>query len=466
MTKKIILIMLLSIDLLMGGFVMSKGKPLIKKDIINISKPQSTPMESESNPIHSEDENYVQTITVNSLSSLVQAVKNADISTKIILENGIYKDLNVAQLRGNSAPVLIVAKNHNAVQIQRNLEIFGNNITIKGLLFNGGYKNNSRDGLGGCVYNFGNDNRVTRCTWDDSKARRWMYSIKGDRFELDHCTFKNKYNNIDYRQAITAAIYSYQDATTPSKHHIHHNYWHNIIKGKTSNGYESLIIYGAKSFADHNTDTHNPGMNHNVLCEYNLFEKCDGEIEIISIKTPGTILQYNTIKDSAGGITLRHGRNNTIRYNHITGNKRLSYGIRVTGDNEHIYNNYINISGTSIPGIELLNGTVDDDYLAATNFNIHNNYIKGGNGVIRFGRKLNNTRTKASGRLTDNIFIQGNSPQILKFINMPTNNIISNNNQYYGTLGNHISGFIALDITPAPATEPIETTINQVGSNI
>jgi len=53
----------------------------------------------------------------------------------------------------------------------------------------------------------------------------------------------------------------------------------------------------------------------NHIVEHNLFEKCDGEIEIISMKASKSVVRFNTIRESYGYITMRHGeRHNVVSY--------------------------------------------------------------------------------------------------------------------------------------------------------
>ena len=50
----------------------------------------------------------------------------------------------------------------------------------------------------------------------------------------------------------------------------------------------------------------------NHIVEHNLFEKCDGEIEIISIKASSSNVRFNTIRESYGYITMRHGQKHNV----------------------------------------------------------------------------------------------------------------------------------------------------------
>ena len=79
-----------------------------------------------------------------------------------------------------------------------------------------------------------------------------------------------------------------------------------------------------------------------TVVEHNLFERCDGEIEIISSKSCENVYRYNTFQNCEGTLTLRHGNRCTVEGNFFIGNhKRGSGGIRVIGEDHVIINNYI-----------------------------------------------------------------------------------------------------------------------------
>jgi poly(beta-D-mannuronate) lyase len=79
-----------------------------------------------------------------------------------------------------------------------------------------------------------------------------------------------------------------------------------------------------------------------ALVEDNLFDRCDGEIEIISSKSCDNVYRHNTFLDCAGMLTLRHGNRCVVDSNFfIAHHKKDSGGIRVIGEDHVITNNYI-----------------------------------------------------------------------------------------------------------------------------
>jgi poly(beta-D-mannuronate) lyase len=47
--------------------------------------------------------------------------------------------------------------------------------------------------------------------------------------------------------------------------------------------------------------------NSRTVVEHNLFQECNGEIEIVSSKSCENTYRYNTFLNCEGAVTLRHG---------------------------------------------------------------------------------------------------------------------------------------------------------------
>ena len=78
----------------------------------------------------------------------------------------------------------------------------------------------------------------------------------------------------------------------------------------------------------------------NTIIENNLFERCSGEVEVISIKSSDNIIRNNTLLECEGVVALRHGDRNTVNNNLFIGNgRRNTGGIRVVNAGHRIYDN-------------------------------------------------------------------------------------------------------------------------------
>ena len=81
--------------------------------------------------------------------------------------------------------------------------------------------------------------------------------------------------------------------------------------------------------------------SHSVI-ENNLFERTDGEVEIISIKSGGNAIRGNLFLQAQGAVVLRHGNGNTVEANIFKGMGAANAGgIRVINRDQIVRNNYL-----------------------------------------------------------------------------------------------------------------------------
>jgi poly(beta-D-mannuronate) lyase len=118
-----------------------------------------------------------------------------------------------------------------------------------------------------------------------------------------------------------------------------------------------------------------------------LFHQCDGENEIISSKSSHNIYRFNTFRDCAGELTLRHGKFNLVEGNFFFGGRRGSAGIRIIGEGHRVVNNYI--EATRGIGIQIYEG---DDRAQATGYQAANDVLVAFNTVVNNGGNGINVR--------------------------------------------------------------------------
>ncbi len=187
--------------------------------------------------------------------------------------------------------------------------------------------------------------RLTNVTIEDYNPENGSLDTKyvslyGTHNRVDHCSFSGKTN--------AGATFVVWLDETPDYHLIDHNYF-GPRKDLGENGGETIRI-GTSDWESYNS---------NCVVEYNLFEECDGEIEIISNKSVGNHYRYNTFDNCEGTLTLRHGSDCYVYGNFFFGNDQKNCGgIRVIGPGHRVYNNYLeNLEGTSYrAAICLMNG--------------------------------------------------------------------------------------------------------------
>jgi poly(beta-D-mannuronate) lyase len=188
--------------------------------------------------------------------------------------------------------------------------------------------------------------RVSRNTFrlkDETPNAFWLVvSGAGGHHRIDHNRFEEKHSRNSFLAVYGPADGMSQEDVVDHNHFFKHGY--NLEGGEAvrhGNG-------GRAMWASHST------------YEYNLFEKCNGDPEALSIKTSDTLIRYNTITKSHGGIVLRHGDRNTVEGNFVVDNEG---GIRMYGDDHHIVDNYIsgNVGSGGQGSIVLLSGGTEED---------------------------------------------------------------------------------------------------------
>jgi poly(beta-D-mannuronate) lyase len=183
-------------------------------------------------------------------------------------------------------------------------------------------------------------------------------TIAGDDAEVDRNELRNKRtvgNMIDVRGA---------GSQVAQRVRIHHNYFHDFTSpGPGTNGAET-IRFGLSGLSM------SKGLG---VIEHNLFVRCTGENEMLSIKSSSNIIQDNTLLDSPGAqLTLRHGNDNIVRRNYLRGTD----GIRIFGDRNRVSDNYLEANTGAIQigngGAEVADGAPltshdrpDDTYITS-----------------------------------------------------------------------------------------------------
>jgi poly(beta-D-mannuronate) lyase len=165
------------------------------------------------------------------------------------------------------------------------------------------------------------------CRLTDTAVVRGQYKFQVHMFgaenRLDHCYLAGKANDSPTLQIEVEG--------KPNHHRIDHNHFGPRPPLGRNGGETIRVGYSHQSMSESAT-----------LFEHNLFDRCDGEIEIISSKSCGNIYRFNTFLDCAGMLTLRHGNGCRVEGNFFLGHhKRGSGGIRVIGEDHVIINNYI-----------------------------------------------------------------------------------------------------------------------------
>jgi len=174
----------------------------------------------------------------------------------------------------------------------------------------------------------------------------------------------------------------------------------------------------------------------------NVFERCDSDPEIVSVKSCGNTIANNTFKESLGSLSLRHGNNSVVYGNKFLGNGRTGIdastsktigtgGIRVYGENHKIYNNYFEgLTGTIWDAaITITNGDADNAVVGGTNLDSHfiaknitivNNTMVNNQHSIELGYDNTGKYSRAPiGISFINNLVTGSVNELIKVINQP-----------------------------------------------
>lgn len=282
-----------------------------------------------------------------------EALEQVAAGDVILLAKGEWRDFDlVVTGKGREgAPITVTAEEPGKVVLtgHSNLRIGGQYIVVSGLVFRDGYS------LRGEVISFrrskddvAHNSRVTQVVID--------HFSKPDRYESDYWVgIYGKNNRFDHNhlvgktnKGVTLAVRLDTPESRDNGHRIDHNYFGpRPVLG--SNGGETIRI-GTSKYSMFRSGT---------IVERNVFDRCDGEVEIISSKSGGNVYRENLFLRSRGTLTLRHGDDNVVERNVFLGQgKDYTGGIRVINRNQTVRGNYMEgLRGTGFASaLTVMNG--------------------------------------------------------------------------------------------------------------
>nr|WP_295864663.1 chondroitinase-B domain-containing protein [uncultured Chitinophaga sp.] len=269
--------------------------------------------------------------TVTSLSALQSAINNASPGDVIILANGTYTasaDISITKQGTAAQPITIKAQSIAGAIITGtggfNISSPAKYIVVQGFKFTHS-ANKAKTGSGTSFCRF------TRNIFETPGDGENL-TIAGSHHEIDYNTFQHK-NALGRFLAIRGSGSQIADSLW-----IHHNYFLDQ-QHQSGNGIETLQ-FGLSGYSMSSS---------NSIVEYNLFEQCAGENEMISVKASAVTLRYNTIRDCPAQFTLRHGNKCKVYGNYFINTP----GIRIFGDDHFIYSNHFESCN---PAINIGNG--------------------------------------------------------------------------------------------------------------
>jgi hypothetical protein len=279
-----------------------------------------------------------------------------------------------------------------------------------------------------------NNIRITRNTFrlSETTSAKWVliggtYNIataNSHHNRIDHNLFENKKQLGNY-VTIDGSPASLGSPEASKYDRIDHNHFR-TIGPRAVNEMESIRI-GQSEICRSSSYT---------VVEYNLFEECDGDPEIVSVKTKHSVVRYNTFRRSQGTVCLRSSDSSLVEGNYFFGEgKSGTGGVRLYGVGHQVVNNYFNgLTGdTWDAAITITNGDAEatgsnTSHWRPQNILVAFNTFKDNANTFQFGFTNNGSYSKPPQNLTIANNIAAGSPhQLVKVITQPGGLIFSGN---------------------------------------
>ena len=322
-------------------------------------------------------EAYLQSTNfVSNNNELETALSEAKPGDNIVMKNGTWKDVQIKVTTSGTEnqPITLRAETPSKVIIQGNsdLQLGADYIIVKGLYFTDGFSPSKAVIQFSVDETVANHSIVTNCVIKDyNKLQRnfqdlWIL-LKGRYNQIDHCYISGKSN-----RGPTVRV----DLEGNQNINNHHKIINNHFGPRPPKGGPSA-------------ETIQIGNSYTSMCPSytlvanNLFDECNGEVEVISSKTNFNEFRNNVFYKSEGSLVTRHGNYCTVDGNYFIGDgtKSNAGGIRLIGTGHIVTNNYFyNLRGKEFRSpLAVMNGIPKSPlnrYIQVTDVIIaHNSWI-------------------------------------------------------------------------------------------
>lgn len=380
-------------------------------------------------------------ILVSSASEISSALSSADPGDVLIMTNGTWSNQQIRFIANGTAsqPITLRAQTPGQVILtgSSTLEIAGEHLIVDGLYFKDGvleagdhliqFRRGSSSARNCRLTN----TAVENVNNPDIEERFFWVSMYGTDNRVDHCRFDGFVN-----RGVTLVIWD----DWPNRHTIERNHFVDRPRytgPEDANGFETIRI-GTSDVSSFSSQ---------AVVNENLFERCDGEAEIVSNKTHDNTYTRNTFLESKGTLTLRHGNNALVEGNFFLGNNvSLTGGVRIIGEDHTVRNNYFeNLDGRAGGVIVFEAGkpnAVPSEYFQVKNAVVSNNTIVNSTDyAFRLDAGYN-----SSGRtlLPEDCIIADNATS------QPASNVVRGTDDGITWIGNMFHG-LGLGFSPTPS---------------
>ncbi|MBT8314070.1 MAG: alginate lyase [Maribacter sp.] len=279
---------------------------------------------------------------VKDINELNEALAKAAPGDEIVMANGDWKDVEIRFVGYGTEkqPIILRAETAGEVFVKgkSDLKLGGEYLLVNGLFFTDGSSPSeaviefaiNRDTVA-------NHSQITNCViLDYNKAQRnltdlWV-QFKGRHNVLDRCYIAGKSN-----RGPTIRVDLAGNKSIKNYHKITNNYFG---PRPPKGGPSAETIQLGNSFTSMAPSY--------TLVANNFFDRCNGEVEVISSKTNFNEFRNNVFYKSEGSLVTRHGNYCTIDGNYFIGDKDSEQigGVRLIGTGHWVINNYFyNLKG-------------------------------------------------------------------------------------------------------------------------
>lgn len=269
------------------------------------------------------------------LPEVAEALRTSAPGDTLTVAPGEYADLKLVwEGRGTAeAPIVVMAEKPGQTVITgtSTLNIYGSWLTVSSLMFRDGTPVRNKGSL--VEFRRGDDLahhcRLTDCVIDSYNAQRRDYAssyvfLYGKENRVDHCSFIGKKS-----LGVTLIVWLNYEDCLDNRHSIDHN-WFGYRPVYGSNGAETIRV-GTSQQCMEASRTH---------ISDNVFYRCNGEVEVISIKSCENVITGNLLYECEGVLAFRHGDRNIAEGNVFIGNGvRNTGGIRIVGADQTVKGN-------------------------------------------------------------------------------------------------------------------------------
>jgi len=292
-------------------------------------------------------------VSVKDKVELENAIKNAQPGEHIVLGNGVWENVNI-ELTGSGTkenPIVLRAETPGEVFIegQSSLKFGGDFWVVRDIHFRNGFTPNNavvefrlnKKVANNCVFtncvieNFNQPQRDTQDHWVEFWGR---YN------ELSNCNIIGKSNS-----GPTIRVQLKGNESIKNYHRIINNHFGPRPRKGGPHG-ETLQIGDSET-------SMSPSY---TLVANNLFDRCNGEVEVISNKSNFNEYLGNVFFKSEGSLVMRHGNYCMINGNYFIGDDNSDNigGIRIVNTGHWVVNNYFyNLKGNNFRApLAIMNG--------------------------------------------------------------------------------------------------------------